>query len=32
MQRELDTALAAINVLPPTYEPAPTGHIPEMSS
>jgi cysteinyl-tRNA synthetase len=30
MHRELDKALAAINVLPPTYEPGATGHIPEM--
>ncbi|MEO6511174.1 MAG: cysteine--tRNA ligase [Nocardioides sp.] len=30
MHRELDQALAAINVLPPTYEPGATGHIPEM--
>ena len=30
MHRELDRALAAINVLPPTYEPGATGHIPEM--
>ncbi|MEZ5091212.1 cysteine--tRNA ligase [Nocardioides sp.] len=30
MHRELDRALAAINVLPPTYEPAATGHIPEI--
>jgi cysteinyl-tRNA synthetase len=30
MHRELDSALAAINVLPPTYEPAATGHIPEI--
>ncbi|HET8603330.1 MAG TPA: cysteine--tRNA ligase, partial [Marmoricola sp.] len=30
MQRELDRAYAALNVLPPTYEPAATGHIPEM--
>jgi cysteinyl-tRNA synthetase len=30
MARELDKALAAINVLPPTYEPAATGHVPEM--
>jgi len=30
MHRELDKALAAINVLPPTYEPAATGHVPEM--
>ena len=26
----LDTALAAINVLPPTYEPGATGHVPEI--
>ena len=30
MHRELDRALAAINVLPPTYEPGATGHVPEM--
>ena len=30
MHRELDRSLAAINVLPPTYEPGATGHIPEM--
>jgi cysteinyl-tRNA synthetase len=30
MHRELDRALASINVLPPTYEPGATGHIPEM--
>jgi cysteinyl-tRNA synthetase len=30
MHRKLDEALASINVLPPTYEPAATGHIPEM--
>ena len=30
MKRELDAALAAINVLPPTYEPAATGHVPEI--
>ncbi len=30
MARELDRAYAALNVLPPTYEPAATGHIPEM--
>jgi cysteinyl-tRNA synthetase len=30
MHRELDRALSAINVLPPTYEPAATGHIPEI--
>jgi cysteinyl-tRNA synthetase len=30
MGRELDKALAAINVEPPTYEPAATGHIPEI--
>jgi cysteinyl-tRNA synthetase len=30
MHRELDRALAAINVLPPTYEPAATGHVPEI--
>lgn len=30
MKRELDRAYADLNVLPPTYEPAATGHIPEM--
>jgi len=30
MHRELDKALAAINVVPPTYEPGATGHVPEM--
>ena len=30
MHRELDKALSSINVLPPTYEPAATGHIPEI--
>ncbi len=30
MHRALDRALASINVLPPTYEPAATGHIPEI--
>jgi cysteinyl-tRNA synthetase len=30
MHRELTSALAAINVLPPTYEPAATGHVPEI--
>ncbi len=30
MKRELDAALSAINVLPPTYEPAATGHVPEI--
>ncbi len=30
MKRELDAAYAALNVVPPTYEPAATGHIPEM--
>ncbi len=30
MKRELDHAYAALNVAPPTYEPAATGHIPEM--
>ena len=30
MKRELDKAYAALNVAPPTYEPAATGHIPEM--
>ncbi len=32
MHRALGQALAAINVLPPTYEPGATGHIPEMLS
>ncbi len=30
MRRELDAAYAALNVAPPTYEPAATGHVPEM--
>ncbi|GAA2137388.1 cysteine--tRNA ligase [Nocardioides koreensis] len=30
MHRELDRAYAALNVAPPTYEPAATGHVPEM--
>ena len=30
MHRELDRAYAALNVTPPTYEPAATGHVPEM--
>ncbi len=30
MKRELDKAYALLNVAPPTYEPAATGHIPEM--
>jgi cysteinyl-tRNA synthetase len=30
MRRELDAAYDALNVLPPTYEPAATGHVPEM--
>ncbi|MGZ4582140.1 MAG: class I tRNA ligase family protein, partial [Nocardioidaceae bacterium] len=30
MKRELDAAYDALNVLPPTYEPAATGHVPEM--
>ncbi|MGH3414210.1 MAG: cysteine--tRNA ligase [Marmoricola sp.] len=30
MRRHLDRAYDALNVLPPTYEPAATGHIPEM--
>ncbi|GAA2127428.1 cysteine--tRNA ligase [Nocardioides bigeumensis] len=30
MGRELDRALDAINVLPPTYQPAATGHVPEI--
>src|SRR6476659_11515365 len=29
MHRELDKAYAALNVAPPTYEPAATGHVPE---
>ncbi|MGN6721161.1 MAG: cysteine--tRNA ligase [Marmoricola sp.] len=29
MKRELDEAYADLNVLPPTYEPAATGHVPE---
>jgi cysteinyl-tRNA synthetase len=29
MKRELDKAYDALNVLPPTYEPAATGHVPE---
>ncbi len=32
MHRALERALASINVLPPTYEPGATGHIPEMLS
>ena len=31
MKRELDRAYAALNVLPPTYEPAATGHVPSPS-
>ncbi|MXG91545.1 cysteine--tRNA ligase [Nocardioides flavescens] len=30
MKRELDRAYASLNVMPPTYEPAATGHVPEM--
>ena len=30
MRRELDAAYDALNVCPPTYEPAATGHVPEM--
>ncbi|HWJ68015.1 MAG TPA: cysteine--tRNA ligase [Nocardioides sp.] len=30
MRIELDKAYAALNVAPPTYEPAATGHVPEM--
>jgi cysteinyl-tRNA synthetase len=30
MQRELSRAYDALNVMPPTYEPAATGHVPEM--
>lgn len=30
MKIELDKAYAALNVAPPTYEPAATGHVPEM--
>ena len=30
MSRELDRAYTALNVLPPSYEPAATGHVPEM--
>jgi cysteinyl-tRNA synthetase len=30
MKRMLDQAYADLNVLPPTYEPAATGHVPEM--
>ncbi len=30
MGRELDRALEAINVRPPTYQPAATGHVPEI--
>jgi cysteinyl-tRNA synthetase len=30
MHRQLDRAYAALNVAPPTYEPAATGHVPEM--
>jgi cysteinyl-tRNA synthetase len=30
MKRELDRAYDSLNVLPPTYEPAATGHVPEM--
>ncbi len=30
MHRELTQVLASINVLPPTYEPGATGHVPEI--
>ena len=30
MKRQLDRAYDALNVLPPTYEPLATGHVPEM--
>ncbi|SFB84708.1 cysteinyl-tRNA synthetase [Nocardioides terrae] len=30
MQRSLERAYDALNVLPPTYEPLATGHVPEM--
>jgi cysteinyl-tRNA synthetase len=30
MKRELDQAYDALDVAPPTYEPAATGHVPEM--
>jgi cysteinyl-tRNA synthetase len=30
MKRQLDQAYDALHVLPPTYEPAATGHVPEM--
>ncbi|MFL6157488.1 MAG: class I tRNA ligase family protein, partial [Marmoricola sp.] len=30
MKRELDRAYDDLHVLPPTYEPAATGHVPEM--
>ena len=30
MKRELDKAYDALHVLPPVYEPAATGHVPEM--
>src|SRR4051812_6015495 len=30
MKRQLDQAYDALNVAPPTYEPAATGHVPEM--
>ncbi len=30
MKRQLDKAYDALNVMPPTYEPLATGHIPEM--
>jgi len=30
MHRELTRAYASLNVAPPTYEPAATGHVPEM--
>ena len=29
-ERELHEAYAALGCLPPTYEPRPTGHVPEM--
>jgi cysteinyl-tRNA synthetase len=30
MHREVDAAYSSLNVAPPTYEPAATGHVPEM--
>lgn len=30
MRRELDRLLTLLNVMPPTYEPAATGHVPEV--